>query len=148
MRRRFAVANVGRLATADRWPHRRDAATLRRPATVACRQAILLPQKGTPVLLSTANQWCVAPADVPSGCFHGAQTLRCRPADRAGHIVRYQGAARSSLLRLFVAESIGGLTVGDVECELFFSMLAETLAATEVATVFLVMASTSLSRVL
>jgi len=55
MRRRFAVADVGRLATTDRWPHRRDAATLRRPAAVACRQAILLPQKRTPVFLSTAN---------------------------------------------------------------------------------------------
>jgi len=148
MRRRSAVADVGRLATADRWPHRRDAATLRRPAAVACLQAILLPQISTPVLLSTANHWCVAPADVPSGCSHGAQTLGCRLADGVGHIVRNQGAARSSLLRLFVEESIGGLTVGDVECEPFFTMLAETLSATAVATFFSVMASPSLSRVL
>jgi len=61
MRRRFAIADVGRLATADLWPRRRDAATLRRPAAVTRRQAMLLPQTSTPVLLSTANRWCVAP---------------------------------------------------------------------------------------
>jgi len=136
MPRRFAVADVSGLATADRWPRRREAATLNRPAAVARRQAIFLPQTSTPVLLSTTNRWCVAPADVPSGCSHRAETLGCRLADRAGHIVRYQGAAHCPLLRLVVAGSFGGLTAGNVKCEPFFTMLAETLSATAVATSF------------
>jgi len=61
MCRRFVIADVRRLATADFWPRRRDAATLRRPAAVTRRQAMLVPQTSTSVLLSTANRWCVAP---------------------------------------------------------------------------------------
>jgi len=77
MRRRFPVADVGHLAAADRWPRRHDAATLRRPAAVSRRQATFLPQTSTPVLLSTADHSCVAPADVPSGCSHRTKTMRC-----------------------------------------------------------------------
>jgi len=55
MRRRFAAADVGRLASADQWPRRRVAATLRRSAAFDRRQVILLPHTSTSVLSSTAN---------------------------------------------------------------------------------------------
>jgi len=133
------------------WPRFRAAATpppsVAQPPSPAAWRSFSR-ESVPPSLLSTADRRCIAPDDVPRCCrSHNAWTWGCRFADRVGHSLRIEGAALSSLLRLFEAGSVGFLTAAAVELEPFFTRLVKTLFAVAVATFRLALASPSLACV-